>query len=118
MLEMKPEGLSSMRPRPRSPNIQNYRPQLTSVLSIANRITALVSTVAMVAFVAWLIAAELSSRSYDAMYGAADKGASSPSVCRGKMWQQAIALLLDHYIARAAQPFQRRPVEYREFPAA
>ena len=71
MLEMKPEGLSSVRPRPRSPNIQNYRPQLTSVLSIANRITALVSTVAMVVFVAWLIAAELSPRSYDAMYAAA-----------------------------------------------
>jgi len=68
---MKPEGLSSARPRPRSPNIQNYRPQLTSVLSIANRITALVSTVAMVVFVAWLIAAELSPRSYDAMYAAA-----------------------------------------------
>jgi succinate dehydrogenase / fumarate reductase, cytochrome b subunit len=71
LLEMKPEDLSSVRPRPRSPNIRNYRPQLTSVLSIANRITALVSTVAMVVFVAWLIAAELSPRSYDAMYAAA-----------------------------------------------
>lgn len=71
MLEMKSEGPSSVRPRPRSPNIRNYRPQLTSVLSIANRITALVSTVAMVAFVAWLIAAEMSPHSYDAMYGAA-----------------------------------------------
>jgi succinate dehydrogenase / fumarate reductase cytochrome b subunit len=68
---MKPEGLSSARARPRSPNIQNYRPQLTSVLSIANRITALASTVAMVAFVAWLIAAELSPRAYEAMHTAA-----------------------------------------------
>jgi hypothetical protein len=33
------------------------------------------------------------------------------------MWQQAIALLLDHGIALAAQPFQRRPIEYRDFPA-
>ena len=48
--------------RPVSPNIQNYRPQLTSVLSIANRITALVSTVAIVAFVAWLVAAALRDR--------------------------------------------------------
>ncbi len=53
--------------RPRSPNIQNYRPQLTSVLSIANRITALISTLALVALVAWLIAAALSPQAYDVM---------------------------------------------------
>lgn len=57
--------------RPRSPNIQNYRPQLTSVLSIANRFTALISTVAIIAFVAWLVAAALGARSYDSMYTAA-----------------------------------------------
>ena len=57
--------------RPRSPNIQNYRPQLTSVLSIANRITALISTVAIIAFVAWLVAALLGRQSYDTLYAAA-----------------------------------------------
>ncbi len=57
--------------RPRSPNIQNYRPQLTSVLSIANRITALISTVALVAFVAWLVAAALDAKPYTALYAAA-----------------------------------------------
>ena len=57
--------------RPLSPNIQNYRPQLTSVLSIANRITALISTVAIVAFVAWLVAALFGSQSYDALHAAA-----------------------------------------------
>ncbi|MGH8295837.1 MAG: succinate dehydrogenase, cytochrome b556 subunit [Steroidobacteraceae bacterium] len=57
--------------RPRSPNIQNYRPQLTSVLSIANRFTALLSTVAIVAFVAWLVAADLGPQSYDSMHAAA-----------------------------------------------
>jgi succinate dehydrogenase / fumarate reductase, cytochrome b subunit len=56
---------------PRSPNIQNYRPQLTSVLSIANRITALVSTLALIGFVAWLIAAAVSPRGYAAMREAA-----------------------------------------------
>lgn len=56
---------------PRSPNIQNYRPQLTSVLSIANRITALITTVAIVAFVAWLVAAALGPQSYDTMRAAA-----------------------------------------------
>ncbi len=57
--------------RPRSPNIQNYRPQLTSVLSIANRLTALISTVAIVAFVVWLVAAALGPRPYGALYTAA-----------------------------------------------
>lgn len=57
--------------RPRSPNIQNYRPQLTSVLSIANRLTALISTAAIVAFVAWLVAADLGPKSYDSMRAAA-----------------------------------------------
>lgn len=57
--------------RPRSPNIQNYRPQLTSVLSIANRITALISSVAIVAYVAWLVAALLGPKSYDALYAVA-----------------------------------------------
>ena len=57
--------------RPRSPNIQNYRPQLTSVLSIANRITAVISTVALVAFVAWLVAAVLAPSAYGALYAAA-----------------------------------------------
>lgn len=57
--------------KPRSPNIQNYRPQLTSVLSIANRFTAVISTVAIVAFVAWLVAAAVGPQSYDSMYAAA-----------------------------------------------
>lgn len=56
---------------PRSPNIQLYRPQLTSVLSIANRITALISTMALVAFVAWIVAAALAPRAYGALYAAA-----------------------------------------------
>jgi succinate dehydrogenase / fumarate reductase cytochrome b subunit len=45
------------RPRPLSPNIQNYRPQLTSVLSIANRITGVILSVGAVGLVIWLSAA-------------------------------------------------------------
>ena len=45
------------RTRPLSPNIQIYRPQLTSVLSIANRITGLVLSLGAVLLVVWLIAA-------------------------------------------------------------
>jgi succinate dehydrogenase / fumarate reductase, cytochrome b subunit len=43
--------------RPTSPNIQIYRPQLTSVLSIANRISAVFTTVGAVGLVLWLLAA-------------------------------------------------------------
>jgi succinate dehydrogenase / fumarate reductase cytochrome b subunit len=39
-----------------SPNIQIYRPQLTSVLSIANRVTGVASFVGAVGLVAWLCA--------------------------------------------------------------
>lgn len=45
------------RPRPRSPNIQIYRPQLTSVLSIVNRITGMALSGCAVALVVWLLAA-------------------------------------------------------------
>ena len=44
-------------PRPLSPNIQIYRPQLTSVLSIANRITGVILTLGAVGLVIWLSAA-------------------------------------------------------------
>lgn len=43
--------------RPLSPNIQIYRPQLTSVLSIANRITGVVLTGCGFILVIWLVAA-------------------------------------------------------------
>ncbi len=48
--------LPKARPRPQSPNIQIYRPQLTSVLSIANRITGVVLSLGAVGLVIWLSA--------------------------------------------------------------
>ena len=42
--------------RPLSPNIQIYRPQLTSVLSIANRISGVALSLYAVALVVWLVA--------------------------------------------------------------
>ncbi len=47
----------SDRSRPLSPNIQIYRPQLTSVLSIANRISGVALAAYAVGLVIWLIAA-------------------------------------------------------------
>lgn len=52
------------RPRPRSPNIQIYRPQLTSVLSILNRITGIVLSACAVVLVVWLVAAATGSQAY------------------------------------------------------
>jgi succinate dehydrogenase / fumarate reductase cytochrome b subunit len=43
--------------RPIAPNIQVYRPQLTSVLSIANRVTGVALGLGALGLVAWLIAA-------------------------------------------------------------
>lgn len=52
------------RPRPLSPNIQIYRPQLTSVLSIANRVTGLILSLGAVGLVIWLSAAAAGPRIY------------------------------------------------------
>lgn len=58
------------RPRPLSPNIQNYRPQLTSVLSILNRITGIILSVCAVVLVIWLVAAATGPLAYGAVQGA------------------------------------------------
>ncbi len=61
--------LASERGRPQSPNIQIYRPQLTSVLSIANRITGAFLSIAAVGLVAWLVAAAAGPQAYAAARG-------------------------------------------------
>jgi len=61
---------TAKRPRPLSPNIQNYRPQLTSVLSILNRITGNILSVCAVVLVIWLVAAAAGPRAYGAVQGA------------------------------------------------
>ncbi len=52
------------RMRPLSPNIQIYRPQLTSVLSILNRITGIVLSAFSVGLVVWLCAAAAGPHSF------------------------------------------------------
>jgi|SRR5581483_11254860 len=54
----------SGRPKPLSPNIQIYRPQLTSVLSIANRISGVALSAYAVALVIWLLAVAAGPDSY------------------------------------------------------
>ena len=57
-------------PRPLSPNIQIYRPQLTSVLSIVNRVTGMVLGACAVVLVVWLIAAATGPQPYAAVQSA------------------------------------------------
>ena len=58
------------RPRPRSPNIQVYRPQLTSVLSILNRLTGVVLSAGAVVLVVWLIAGASGPQAFGLIQGA------------------------------------------------
>jgi succinate dehydrogenase / fumarate reductase cytochrome b subunit len=66
----RPTSEPAVRPRPRSPNIQIYRPQLTSVLSILNRITGIVLSASAIGLVAWLIAAATGPQAYGVVQGA------------------------------------------------
>src|SRR5665213_52307 len=56
--------------RPLSPNIQIYRPQLTSVLSIANRITGVILSLGAVGLMIWLGAAADGPRTYGVVQSA------------------------------------------------
>jgi succinate dehydrogenase / fumarate reductase cytochrome b subunit len=55
---------TATRPRPLSPNVQIYRPQLTSVLSILNRITGVLLSACAVILVVWLVAAARGPQTY------------------------------------------------------
>jgi succinate dehydrogenase / fumarate reductase cytochrome b subunit len=50
--------------RPLSPHLQIYRPQLTSVLSIAHRMTGVALSLGTIPFVIWLGAIAISQESY------------------------------------------------------
>lgn len=52
-------------PRPISPHLQIYKPQLTSVTSILHRISGVALSLGMLALVYWLIAAALGEASFD-----------------------------------------------------
>jgi succinate dehydrogenase / fumarate reductase cytochrome b subunit len=54
--------------RPLSPNLQIYRPQLTSVLSIVNRLTGVILSLCAIVLVVWLIAAATGPQAYSAVH--------------------------------------------------
>ncbi len=43
-------------PRPKSPNMQNYRPQLTSVMSFGHRLSGVALSLSAFGLAAWLVA--------------------------------------------------------------
>ena len=51
--------------RPLSPHLQIYRPQITSVLSIINRVTGLASSAGTLLLVWWLAAAATGPQAFD-----------------------------------------------------
>jgi succinate dehydrogenase / fumarate reductase cytochrome b subunit len=55
--------------RPISPHLQIYRPQLTSVLSFAHRVTGVTLGVYSIALVTWLVAAAAGPRPFSAVQG-------------------------------------------------
>src|SRR3954466_7345172 len=52
-----PTGPARLAPRPLSPHLQIYRPQITSVLSITHRATGIALSVGTLLLVWWLLAA-------------------------------------------------------------
>jgi succinate dehydrogenase / fumarate reductase cytochrome b subunit len=52
-------------PRPTSPHLQVYRPQLTSITSILHRLTGLFLSLGVVALVVWLMAAAAGATEFD-----------------------------------------------------
>ena len=63
-------NLTAKRPRPLSPNVQIYRPQLTSVLSILNRISGSILSACAAVLVVWLVAATMGPQTYAVVQGA------------------------------------------------
>ena len=57
------------RTRPLSPHLQVYRPQLTSMMSIAHRASGIVLTTGTVLLAAWLVALAHSAESYEMVSG-------------------------------------------------
>jgi succinate dehydrogenase / fumarate reductase, cytochrome b subunit len=55
--------------RPLSPDMQIYKPQLTSVLSISHRVTGIALSVGTLLLISWLVAAAEGPQAYSAVRG-------------------------------------------------
>lgn len=52
-------------PRPQSPNMQNYRPQLTSLMSFGHRLSGVALSLLAFCLAAWLVAGAAGSVAFD-----------------------------------------------------
>lgn len=52
-------------PRPQAPNMQNYRPQLTSVMSFGHRLSGLALSLFAFGLAAWLVAGAAGPSAFD-----------------------------------------------------
>ncbi|WP_412048922.1 succinate dehydrogenase, cytochrome b556 subunit [Hoeflea sp. Naph1] len=55
-------------PRPKSPNMQNYRPQLTSVMSFGHRLSGVGLSLGAFGLVLWLLAGVAGPDAFSAMH--------------------------------------------------
>jgi succinate dehydrogenase / fumarate reductase cytochrome b subunit len=55
--------------RPLSPDLQIYRPQLTSVLSITHRLTGIALSIGSLVLVGWLVVAAAGPSAYATLHG-------------------------------------------------
>jgi len=58
-------------PRPQSPNMQNYRPQLTSVMSFGHRLSGVALSLLAFGLAAWLVAGAAGPVAFDYAQAAA-----------------------------------------------
>lgn len=65
MSETSSEAMGRSRPRPLSPHLQVYKPQMTSVLSILHRMTGVALTVGLLMFAWWIVAAAYGEMAYN-----------------------------------------------------
>jgi succinate dehydrogenase / fumarate reductase cytochrome b subunit len=60
-------GGAQRHPRPLSPHLQVYKPQLTSITSILHRITGIALSAGLLYLVCWLVAAAQGMAAFDAL---------------------------------------------------
>jgi succinate dehydrogenase / fumarate reductase cytochrome b subunit len=111
-MDRKPANLDSIptQPRPLSRNIQIYRPQLTLVLSIANRITGLVLSLGAVGLVVWLSAAAAGPHTYRIVQSAIGSWAGRVVLFGAPSPSSSICAAVSHLVWDTVHGFELRSI--------
>lgn len=98
-------------PRPRSPHVQVYRPQLTSVLSFGHRLAGIGLSLGSIVLAIWLIAAASGAPAYARIMGLVG---SPPGTALVFVWTYALFFHLcngiRHLFWDAVQGFELRTI--------